>query len=67
MHGASKGEKELLATRIGVFLRQYKRRAHKGWDPNDRTYDREIEQFLRRLNPEELDILLNGEKDERLD
>jgi hypothetical protein len=66
MHGASKGDKVLLATRMGAVLRQYTRRAHKGWDPNDRGYDREIEQFIKKLKPEDLDILLNGEEDERL-
>ena len=66
MHGASKGDKRTLETRIGAFLRQYRRRAHKGWDPNDRGYDREIETYLRKLRPEDLDILLNGQEDERL-
>jgi hypothetical protein len=50
---------------MGTFLRQYRRRAHKGWDPNDRGYDREIEAFLRKLKAEDLDVLLNGEEDER--
>lgn len=55
-----------MTTKLGAFLRQYKRRAHAGYDPNDRGYDREIEQYIRKLRPEDLDILLNGEEDERL-
>jgi hypothetical protein len=66
MHGVSKNDKQALARKMGAFLRQYKRRAHKGYDPNDRQYDREIEQYIRRLKPEDLDVLLNGEVDERL-
>jgi hypothetical protein len=66
MHSASKNDKETIAKRMGAFLRQYKRRAHPGNDPNDRGYDREIEQYIRRLRPEDLDVLLNGEQDERL-
>jgi hypothetical protein len=66
MHGASKGDKVMIGRRMGAFLRQYKRRAHPGNDPNDRGYDREIEQYIKRLKPEDLDVLLNGEEDERL-
>ena len=66
MHGASKNDREAIAKRMGAFLRQYKRRAHPGNDPNDRGYDREIERYIRRLKPEDLDMLINGEPDERL-
>jgi hypothetical protein len=66
MHGASKKDKEEIGKRIGVFLQQFKPRAQKGQEPNDRRYDRAIEQYLRKLNPEDLDVLLNGEVDERL-
>ena len=65
MHSASKNDKEAIAKRMGAFLRQYRRRAHPGNDPNDRGYDREIEQYIRRLKPEDLDVLLNGEPDDR--
>jgi hypothetical protein len=66
MHGASKKEKEEIGKRIGAFIQKYKRRAQKGREPNDRGYDRAIEQYLRKLKPEDLDVLLNGEVDERL-
>jgi hypothetical protein len=50
---------------MGAFLRQYGRRAQAGVEPNDRLYDRAIERYLRKLKPEELDVLLNGDEDER--
>jgi hypothetical protein len=58
--------KEKVTKELGTFLRQYARRAQKGQDPNDRTYDREIEKELGRLKPKELDRLINGDDDERL-
>jgi hypothetical protein len=66
MHGASKNDKTVIGRRMGAFLRQYKRRAQPGNEPNDRGYDRGIEQYIKRLKPEDLDVLLNGEEDERL-
>ena len=65
MRGASKGDKEYLSKQMGVFLRQYARRAQAGVEPNDRLYDSAIERYLRKLKPEDLDVLLNGEEDER--
>jgi hypothetical protein len=65
VRGASKGDKEYLSKQIGAFLRQYGRRFQAGIEPNDRLYDRAIERYLRKLKPEELDVLLSGEEDER--
>jgi len=65
VRGASKGDKEYLSRQMGTFLRQYGRRAQAGVEPNDRLYDRAIERYLRKLKPEELDVLLNGDEDER--
>ena len=62
----SKRNKQELAKEIGAFLQQYRRKAEPGWDPNDRGYDRKVEQYLSRLKPEDLDEVLNGDKDERL-
>jgi hypothetical protein len=55
----SKRKKKLQAE-IGVFLKQYARKAHAGHDPNDRQYDRHIEAMIKRMKPEELDELMNG-------
>jgi len=51
--------KQKLAAEIGVFLRQYARKAHPGIDPNDRRYSRKIEEMVKRMRPEEFDELLN--------
>jgi hypothetical protein len=58
--------KKAIAKEFGTFLRLYGRKAQKGREPNDRPFDPVIEQALRRLRPEELDILMNGDADERL-
>jgi len=59
VRSASKREKQAIATRIGAFLQQYRRRSQKGQEPNDRGYDREIEQALRMLRPEDVDAIIN--------
>ncbi|WP_306227157.1 hypothetical protein [Bosea beijingensis] len=43
---------------IQKFVQQYARKAHPGWDPNDRGYDRRLEAKIRRMDPEKLDALL---------
>lgn len=53
-----------LKSKIGAFMRQYQRKAEPGWDPNDRHYDRQLEEKLKRMSPEELDALLNDTDDE---
>jgi hypothetical protein len=64
MRGLSKRDKEELARTLGVFLRQYRRKAQKGREPNDRSYDPNIEEIIRKLKPDELDALMNGEEGE---
>lgn len=59
--------KAKLAGELGRFAQQYARRAHKGWDPNDRSYDRKIEEKMKRLPPEELSGLLSGDNVEPLE
>jgi hypothetical protein len=66
MQGLSKKGRKELATQVDAFLQQYQRKAQKNTEPNDRHYSRSVEQVIRRLKPEDLDILLNGEEDERL-
>src|SRR5262245_3322748 len=56
-----RGRKQKIGQDVGSFLRQYGRRKHAGHDPNDRGYDRELEAKLKRLPPEELDLLIRGE------
>jgi len=57
----SKRDQKKLKARIAVFLKQYGRKTHPNWDPNDRAYDREIEKLIKQMDPEELDRLMNGE------
>jgi|tagenome__1003787_1003787.scaffolds.fasta_scaffold20988359_8 hypothetical protein len=66
MHGLSKNGRRQLARDLGNFLRLYRRKAQKGVEPNDRLYDHQVERILQRLKPEELDTLLNGEAEERM-
>ena len=54
----------LKAEEIIRFVQQYARKAQKREDPNDRVYDRKIEQDIKRMRPEDLDALLrHGEDD----
>ena len=52
--------KRRLEGEIGAFVRQYARKRYPNHDPNDRRYDREIEQIVRQMKPEELDELMHG-------
>jgi hypothetical protein len=55
-----------LESEMGVFLRQYARkRPAGGLDPNDRRYDRKLEQALKRMKPDELDRLVRGDDDSK--
>jgi len=54
--------KKKIKSDIGVFLKRYKRKSHKGNDPNDRSYDRKLEERLKKMNPEDLSKLMNDEE-----
>lgn len=56
----SKGKNQ-LKTKITTFLRQYGRKAEHGYDPNDRGYDRKIEELIKKMDPEELDKLMHDD------
>ena len=45
------------------FAQQYARKAQKGVEPNDRQYEREIEESIKSMKPEELDRLLRDGED----
>jgi hypothetical protein len=55
------GKREWLRRNVGTFLRQYQRKAQRGVEPNDRNYDRKVEEELLRMRPEELSLLINEE------
>jgi hypothetical protein len=44
------------------FVKQYGRKAQKGIEPNDRTYDRKVEETVKRMKPEQLDELLRDDE-----
>jgi hypothetical protein len=46
---------------VGLFLRQHGRKAHRGHDPNDRSYSRDVEKKIKRMKAEELDKLMHGD------
>jgi len=50
-----------IAGEIDLFIRQYARKRVAGQDPNDRRYDRNLEQHIRHMKPEELDALMREE------
>jgi hypothetical protein len=56
--------KEKLQAKIGAFMQQYARKSQRGQEPNDRSYSRAIEAKIKRMKPEEVDELLNGEQDD---
>jgi len=53
--------KNKISGELGVFLQQYARKAHAGLDPNDRTYDRELEKKIKAMSAEELGELMAGQ------
>jgi hypothetical protein len=57
---SNKSKRELrLEAEVGKFVQQYARKRQKGFDPNDRTYDRKIEKKIRKMDAQTLDMLLN--------
>jgi uncharacterized protein (TIGR02996 family) len=53
---------EVLEAQIGIFLRQYARRSKYCSGPNDRSYCREVENKVKRMNAEYFDRLLRGDE-----
>ena len=56
-------KRALRAASVANFARAYARKAQKRREPNDRRYDREFEQKIKRLRPDELDRLLRDDED----
>jgi len=55
-----------LEPQLALFKRRYARKRptkRSGGDPNDRRYSRRLEAKIRRMDPLELDELLNGPYD----
>jgi hypothetical protein len=58
-------KRRLSEADLGLFLRQYGRKAHRGHDPNDRGYCRRVEDKIKRMKPEDVDRLIRGEGTDR--
>ena len=57
--------KKKIKAEYDIFMKQYTRKKPKnGRDPNDRSYDRELEAKIKRMKPEELSELLNDDEEE---
>jgi hypothetical protein len=61
-----KKKKNWLKSNIGQFIREYTRKAQRGAEPNDRQYDRKIENLIKHMDPRELSELLH-DNDENLE
>jgi len=61
VRGVSRRKRKLEAD-LGRFMQQYRRKRHPNWDPNDRSYNRELEAKIKRMRPEELDELLRSSR-----
>jgi len=46
---------------VSLFLRQYRRKAQKGCEPNDRSCDNDVRKLVERMSLEDLDLLINDE------
>ncbi len=57
-------KKRAIENEIGDFLRKYGRKKYPGKDPNDRAYDRKLENKIKQMDPEELDRLMHDGEDE---
>lgn len=57
-------KRALKAASVQLFAKQYARKAQKNVEPNDRRYEREVEQAVKRMKPDELDRLLREDGEE---
>ncbi|MCG8685945.1 MAG: hypothetical protein MI892_13785 [Desulfobacterales bacterium] len=53
--------KKKIEREMGSFMRQYSRKKHPNWDPNDRQYDRRMEEKIKNMDPEELSEIISGD------
>lgn len=57
-------KKQRLAAATARYLRQIGRQAQKGQEPNDRGFDRKLDEKLKRMRPEDVDALFRDGDDE---
>ena len=51
-----------LRGELAVFVKEYSRKAQRGIEPNDRRYDRKMENLMKSMTPVELSELLNEDE-----
>ncbi len=56
-------KRALKAAEIRRFVQPYGRRAQRGMEPNDRHFDPEIEKAVQCMSPEDLDRLMQDDKE----
>jgi hypothetical protein len=61
---ASDEKRSKTAAKLQLFVKQYARKRQRGVEPNDRTYDREVERLVQTMSPVELDALLRDGEDD---
>jgi len=54
-------KKQRLTEATAHYLRQIGRKAQKGQEPNDRGFDRKLDEKLKRMRPEDVDALVRDE------
>ena len=55
--------KKKIKAGYDAFIKQYgRKRGKNGGDPNDRNYDRKLEEKIKRMKPEELVELLKDDE-----
>lgn len=60
--------RRMIKANYGKFVQQYARKRSKNvYDPNDRAYDRRLEQIIRRMKPEELAAIVEDDYDNSAD
>jgi hypothetical protein len=58
--------KKITETTFSKFYKAYKRTSRRnGLDPNDRHYDRGLEERIKKISPDELSKLMNEDGDEK--
>jgi hypothetical protein len=56
-------KRALKAAAVQTFVQDYGRKAQRGVEPNDRRYDRGVENAVKQMKPEALDELLREDED----
>jgi hypothetical protein len=56
-------KRAIQAAEAHEFVRAYGRKAQKGVEPNDRSFDPKVGKAIKRMKPEQLDQLLREDEE----